>query len=414
MRRSIRFAAAGTTAAVGLSLLALAAPAQAERTERASDRANPLGLRSDFDPNAFDAQGAERARSWASVQAGMDEMIDDGAVGAVARIDTPKGAREWSAGDRRMWSSLPANPEGAFRVASNTKMMVATLVMQQVDKGTWSLDTTVEEIAPGLLPGHGEVTLEQLLSHTSGMPEGVLHLLYTKMADPNSFPDFIEVLGESYEPEQVIAAALQEEWQFEPGTGFFYSNAGYVVLGTLLERATGQPLAVQLRRNIFAPAGMTRSAFPSEPGLRLGSNFEAAKTPVPDRWWGLPDWDPDLFWAAGATVSTTRDLDRFTKSLLSGKLTSRASLAQMLTPRSDAGYGLGVFAIPDPCTPAGAPQQYLVGHNGASFGTFSFAMSSTDGTRQFSMGITGRHFKSLEQPYDMYGLVARIAAETCT
>ena len=86
----------------------------------------------------------------------------------------------------------------------------------------------------------------------------------------------------------------------------------------------------------------------------------------------------------------------------------------VITPRSDAGYGLGVFAMPDPCTPAGAPQQYLVGHNGASFGTFSFAMSSTDGTRQFSMGITGRHFKSLEQPYDMYGLVARIAAETCT
>ncbi len=137
-------------------------------------------------------------------------MLDDGAVGAVARIDTPKGAREWSAGDQRMWSSLPANPEGAFRVASNTKVMVATLVMQQVDKGTWSLDTTVEEIAPGLLPGHEEVTLQQLLSPTSGMPEGVLHLLYTKMADPNSFPDFIKVLGESYEPEQVIAAALQE------------------------------------------------------------------------------------------------------------------------------------------------------------------------------------------------------------
>ena len=81
-----------------------------------------------------------------------------------------------------------------FRVASNTKPMVATLVMQEVEKGTWTLDTPVEDVLPGVMPAG--VTIEQLLSHRSGAPTATDWIVTSRMTDPSSFDELFAVMGQ--------------------------------------------------------------------------------------------------------------------------------------------------------------------------------------------------------------------------
>ncbi len=344
-------------------------------------------------------------------QAALNKLVADGAVGVVAAIE--KGSREqrWSAGDRRVWTDLPVSPNAKFRAASNTKTMVATLVMQQVEKGAWHLDDTIGEIAPGLVPGHGGVTIEQLLSHRSGMPDGVLEAMVAKMNGPFTWDEYFRVAGEDYSDREIIAGALSVRWLFPPGTSYSYSNAGYVVLGQLLQRVTGKSLSTLLEQRVFKPAGMTNSSFPTRPGVPVGMLLDAAKTP--QRWYSLANFNPEVFSAAGAAISTSRDMVNFAEALNSGVLVRKSTLAQMRRPRTaSVGYGLGMYRIKDACR-AGS---YLYGHDGLSFGTLSLSFSSADGSRQFSLGISGRYYPvghSNPVPYDVSAAALSLVAATC-
>ncbi len=399
----------GTALVCAVAATALAAPTGTAGATTAQPRARlPIPAQPwSLDLSAPGARALERV----SVQGALDTVVADGALGVTARIDTPAGTRTWASGIRRVGSTLPATQLGAFRIASNTKMMIATLVMQEIERGRWSLDTTVDAIEPGLLGDHGSVTLEQLLSHTSGLPDGLLDMIVSHISGPVTWVAFFAAVGEDYRPQEMVDAALESPWLFDPGTNFSYSNAGYVLLGLLLEDANGVPLATLLKDRVFHPAGMPQARFPSEPPLRPGSLVDAAK--APGRWYGLGGLDPDVFWSAGAVAATTRDLDRFTAALVSGRLVSRATFADMATPRSPNGYGLGLLTIPDPCTPPSEPVRYLIGHDGASFGTFSLALGSEDGSRQLSFGVNGRYYTSVDQPYDLNALALRLVLATC-
>lgn len=333
------------------------------------------------------------AESRAAIQGSLDAMTENGAVGVTARVDSPSFTGSFSSGKRELDEKPRATTTAQFRAASNTKMMISTLAMQQVEAGNWTLQTTIDDIAPGLVPGHGSVTIEQLLSHRSGMPDGLVALIFSRMEDPSSNDEFFRVLGEDFTDQQIIDASLSEEWLFEPGTDFSYSNAGYVVLGQMLEKQTGQPIAQLMHRDVFKPARMGQSYFATKPGLRANSLVDAAN--MVGTWYNVRNFNPALFSSAGAVVSTTKDLNTFTDSLITGQLVDASLVEQMKRPRSfvpGMDYGLGVYRIADPCTPAGAPQQYLYGHDGATFGTLSFAFTSEDGTRQVSMAYTGRYY----------------------
>ena len=178
----------------------------------------------------------------------------------------------------------------------------------------------------------------------------------------------------------------------EPGAGFSYSNAGYVVLGMMLEEVTGRSVENLLEHRVFAPARMWQSAYPDDPGVCGPFLHESAYTgPEGAGWYDLDHWDPSLFAAAGAVTSTTEDLADFTEALVTGRLVDAETAADMLEPRtvdqeSFPDYGLGVYRLPDPCVPGG----WLYGHDGASYGTMSVNLTSPDGERQVSIGITGR------------------------
>jgi D-alanyl-D-alanine carboxypeptidase len=372
--------------------------------------------RADVAMNRTLAQGP-KVPGGAELDAAVDALVADGAIAVTARVE--KGRKAWSgaAGTREREGRAPAKERDRFRVASNTKPMIAALVMQEVEKGTWTLDTPVEDVLPGVMPAG--VTIEQLLSHRSGAPTATDWILALRMADPTSIDEYFEVMGQEVTPADHIEALRSAPWVAEPGARYSYSNAGYVVLGMMLEEVTGRSVERLLQHRVFAPAGMWQSAYPDDPGARGPFLHESAYTgPEGQGWYDLDHWDPSLFDAAGAVTSTTEDLADFTEALVTGRLVDADTTADMLEPRTvgqaDAPeYGLGVYRVPDPCVPGG----WLYGHDGASFGTISINLTSPDGERQVSVGITGRDIVypvlTDEPLYDPTELLAGMMQATC-
>ncbi|WP_158288545.1 serine hydrolase domain-containing protein [Ornithinimicrobium flavum] len=257
------------------------------------------------------------------------------------------------------------------------------------------------------------MTIRQLLEHTSGAPNGSLELLLRHIEDPTSLEQQLEALGRDYADQEHIDAINDVPWT-APGQ-FVYSNAGYVALGMLVEEATGRSVEDLLRERVFGPAGMRHSSYPDEPGLNgpvlredawVGETWEGG-------WWDLDGFDPDVFSHAGAVVSTTADLAAFNEALLTGELVGPEVLQEMLTPTAASGfYGLGVYAVLDPCSTPEDPQ-LLWGHDGASFGTLSIVLGSADGTRQIAIGATGRDLSALVPRWDVGDLLVPALLATC-
>jgi D-alanyl-D-alanine carboxypeptidase len=429
MDRTTRRAALALSAALALAApLVVAGSAQAASTDRpapavaAPDTVSAMvadaarQAQREAATNRTLARGAN-APAGAALDAALDDLVADGAIAVTARVE--KGGRTWSgaAGTREREGRAKARPYDRFRVASNTKPMIATLVMQEVEKGTWTLDTPVEEVLPGVMPAG--VTIEQLLSHRSGAPTATDWIIVSRMTDPSSFDEFFAVMGQEVTAADHIEALQSAPWMNEPGAAYSYSNAGYVVLGLMLEEVTGRSVEQLLERRVFAPAAMWQSAYPDDPGVRGPFLHESAYTgPAEAGWYDLDHWDPSLFAAAGAVTSTTEDLADFTEDLVTGRLVDAETVADMLEPRTvgqaDAPeYGLGVYRVPDPCVPGG----WLYGHDGASFGTISINLTSPDGERQVSVGITGRDVVypvlTDEPLYDPSELLVEMMQATC-
>ncbi|WP_275005617.1 serine hydrolase domain-containing protein [Promicromonospora iranensis] len=433
MDRTTRRAALALSATLALAApLAVAGSAHAVST---ADRPSPTVTVPDV-PDTVSAMVADAARearadvaanrtlaqgpkvpTGTQLDAAVDALVADGAVAVTARVE--KGSKTWSgaAGTRERDGHAPAKPRDRFRVASNTKPMIAALVMQEVEKGTWTLDTPVEDVLPGVMPAG--VTIEQLLSHRSGAPTATDWILASRMTDLNSWDEYFAVMGQEVTPADHIQALQSASWMNEPGEDFSYSNAGYVVLGMMLEEVTGRSVENLLRYRVFAPARMWQSAYPDDPGVR-GPFLQESTYPGPvgQGWYDLDHFDPSLFDAAGAVTSTTEDLADFTEALVTGRLVDAETTADMLEPRT-AGhevfpdYGLGVYRLPDPCVPGG----WLYGHDGASFGTLSVNLTSPDGERQVSLGVTGRDVAYpvlTEEPlYDLNELLVGMMRATC-
>jgi D-alanyl-D-alanine carboxypeptidase len=205
-------------------------------------------------------------------------------------------------------------------------------------------------------------------------------------------------------------------WAFEPGTDFLHSNTGYVVVGMMLEKQTGRSMADLLKRDVFKPDGMNQTTFKTAAGMR-GQGLEGAAI-IGDQSWALPHFNPEVFSSAGSVVSTTKDMNAFTEALMQGRLVNPALVEQMKTPRSTKSlrYGLGLYRLPDPCSPSGGEPAWVYGHDGGAFGTVSMTMTSPDGSRQVSVGVTGRHSYDdpfQPQPYDHFTRTMRLLATTC-
>ena len=228
----------------------------------------------------------------------------------------------------------PNEPETRFRIASITKQFTAALVMRLVEEGHIRLDAPVREYIPEYPTPQGDlVTVHHLLNHTSGIPS------YTNL------PSFGgEMLAVARSPGEIVALTWEDDLEFEPGTDFAYNNTGYVLLGWIIERVTGQSYDDALAEQILAPLGLQNTG------------YDRAATPPPGHASGYTRTltgyepatyiDPSLPHAAGMLFSTVDDLHEWGRSLVvagEGPFEDPSSATRMMTPGLEGyGYGLGI------------------------------------------------------------------------
>jgi D-alanyl-D-alanine carboxypeptidase len=352
MRHTRRFLALGaalcaatlTLSSLTLSSPAVAAPAPAPA--RASDNATAL-------------------------RAAMSATIAAGATGVIARYDDGEEVTALALGKARLTPPRPLTVVDQARVGSITKSMVSTVALQLVAEGRLRLSDTLGHWLPGVVPNADAITIRMLLNHTSGIFNYTedTDFIAQLLADPHQYVT----------PQQLIDVANSHPNYFEPGQGWHYSNTGYILIGLILQKATGTPIQSLIYRRVVKPLHLANTYFATTSRFR-GPHAHGYYPPsiTGDGYLDTSSWTVSWAWSAGAVVSNARDLARFYTALLSGRLLSPALLRQMTTTvdagQIGAAYGLGIFTLDTPCG-------RIWGHDGGIPGYVSFAFTNRAGTR---------------------------------
>lgn len=210
----------------------------------------------------------------------------------------------------RTWS-IPNRVDTKFGLASNVKQFVAALIMQLVEQGKMRLDGKITDYLPEYPKEPGDrITVHQLLTHTSGIPN------YTLFHDQWPIHYF-----NPYSQADYVKRFSEKKLDFEPGTQFIYNNSGYYLLGMIIERLTGKSFEAALADNILKPLGMTQSGCLRDeviPGLATSYTTENISY-RPFKF----DYTGDI--ATGDMYSTVDDIYKWQMALFSDKLLSSAS-----------------------------------------------------------------------------------------
>ncbi len=299
----------------------------------------------------------------ATLQADAEALLPQGAPGVLVDVRTPQRTIKVRAGYGNLTNKTPVPWNARFRIGSYTKPFVAATVLQLVGEGRLSLDTTVEELLPGVVRGNGNdgrrITVRQLLQHTSGLPNYNQDL---------TLEGFQRHRFDTVTPQQVVGLAMRHQPDFAPGTAWSYSNTGYMLAGMIIEAASGRTWQEEVRRRIVRPLNLTQTVLPGtrddipRPHAIGYQRFPGpGATPEDPKYGEAIDvtlLNPSLAGAAGDMISTTRDGQRFLRALIGGKLLRPAELSEMQTTVPTEGlesvvpgarYGLGLFWIPNSC-----------------------------------------------------------------
>ncbi|NDJ62001.1 MAG: beta-lactamase family protein [Chloroflexi bacterium] len=277
--------------------------------------------------------------------------------GVALWLATPDGTYAGAGGFADLDAEIAVQPDDRFRIGSLTKMFTAVVIMQLQEEGTLTLEDRLADWLPEIadtIPFGDAITLRQLLSHTSGV------FNYT---DSEAYVDAVYANPEAaFTPEQLIEEALARgEPYFAPGAdgAYTYSNTNYVLLGLVIEAATGSTVAEVYRSRIFAPLGLENTyladAEPASGQLISGYSNRGGGDLL-----DITHWNASAAWAAGALVSNAPDLITFAEALFGGELFSDpATLAAMTDVSIGDNYGLGIQAYDNPD---------LLGHSGGTPG----------------------------------------------
>jgi len=238
-------------------------------------------------------------------------------------------------GRRSLEDGARVEPETPFAAGSVTKQFVCACVLLLAEEGKLSVDDKVAKYFPNLSRA-GDVTLYQLMTHTSGYPD--------------FYPlDFVDRrLGKSIVPDQLIAEYAGGKLDFEPGTRWSYSNTGYTILGRVVEKVCGQPFSEFFGQRILTPLNMKHSAFEPALGLkgRARGYTSIALGPLEPAQPEAPGW----LYAAGGLVASAPDLARWDIALMEGKVLKpdsfrRMTTGVMLSDGRSRDYGCGLQVL---------------------------------------------------------------------
>ncbi|HEX2313738.1 MAG TPA: serine hydrolase domain-containing protein [Thermomonospora sp.] len=316
------------------------------------------------------------------LQRDTDALRRTGTTGVLAHVVLPGRTLRARSGVADLRTRRPVPWDGYYRVGSNTKTFVATVLLQLTAEKKLSLNDTVHRWLPGLVAGNGndgrKITVRHLLQQTSGLYDYVHYLPQDVDHTPATYR---KVRFRSYEPEELVRMTLRHKPLFEPGARWNYSNINYVLAGMIIERATGNPWEHEVHERIIAPLGLHHTHSPGTGAYvpRPHATFYERFTP------GGPLVDVTIFsdgHADGGLISTTADMHTFLRALLGGRLLRPAQMAELQrtvpAPEwrvlyKEAGYGLGLAKRRTPCG------RWAWFHGGSMFGVSSVNAVTPDG-----------------------------------
>lgn len=310
------------------------------------------------------------------------------APGAVAYVSGPRGTWIGSAGLANVAHATEMTPDARMRLESVSKIYTATIVHQLAAEGRLSLDDTLEKWLPGLFPYGEQVTVSQLLTHMSGIPDDNVITArsrdYLALIEDPAFRAELLQLARKYRADPAlelspaiwvrIAAAVPP--LFRPGTNYQYSNTGFVLLGRIAEQATGTDIATLYERRIFGPLGLVRSAWDPQ-GPIAGPHASGYQIGADGRLRDATDWHAAKG-ADGAVVADAEETARFLVALMKERFFGPVQLARM----QHGGFWSGGNTLG-----CGAD---AYGHAGAGAGFKTEALVSGDGQRVAVLLLNGR------------------------
>ncbi|AFU13632.1 D-stereospecific peptide hydrolase [Bacillus thuringiensis MC28] len=329
--------------------------------------------------NLSKAHDQKNRNGWKRV---MQETVQLGAPGILAKAYNNGKTSSYTAGVADLSTKKPVKSDYHFRVGSVTKTFTATTVLQLVGENRVQLDDSIEKWLPGLIQGNGydgnQITIRQLLNHTSGIAE------YLKSKDAD-----IMNSKKTYTAEEIVKIGLALPPDFSPGKGWSYSNTGYVILGMLTEKITGNSYAEEIEKRIIEPLDLSNTFLPGNSPVIPGKNHARGyvKTEGTSELKDITYYNPSLANSAGDMISNADDLNKFFSSLLSGKLLKERELKEMLTTvpvegkAVGDGYGLGIYETK---LPNGVS---VWGHGGGIPGFTTFAGGVIGGKHTLAVSI---------------------------
>jgi len=301
-------------------------------------------------PDAFKPARLEMPALIAQSRARLDTLAaQDKLSGTFLLAQDGKVQMAWQGGRADREQGISVDSSTTFRLASLNKMFTAVAILQLAEAGKLTLDDTIARHLRDY-PHQAvatSITIRQLLNHTSGLGEIFDEAFERRKASLKTLADYWEVYG---------AAAPA----FQPGTQDQYSNYGYILLGSIIEAASGQSYDAYVEQHIFGPAGMTATG--SAPEATLVPGRAVPYTLSDGRWVRETKTLPLRGTSAGGGYSTAHDLLRFAEALRSGRLIPASALDAATSPQNTKGwYGYGFMV-------SGEGEQHQYGHEGGAPG----------------------------------------------
>jgi len=279
---------------------------------------------------------ASAADSPADLSHKMDQLLSDiysaDAPGAsILVVKDGKTLLRKAYGMANLEHNIPLRSDMVFRIGSVTKQFTSTAIMMLVEQGKIKLKDSITEYLPKYpLQGH-QITIENLLNHTSGIKS------YTGMGQATQ-----KLMIENLTVPELIETFKDQPMDFAPSSDFKYNNSGYVLLGAIIEKVSGKSYADFIQDEIFTPLGMTQSYYDNHNKIIANRVMGYAKTK--DGFQNADYINMRIPYAAGSLLSTVDDLQKWETALFTGKVVSKASFTKMTTPYvllngKKAGYG---------------------------------------------------------------------------
>ncbi|MDV2986757.1 UNVERIFIED_CONTAM: serine hydrolase [Methylobacteriaceae bacterium AG10] len=275
-------------------------------------------------PARAEADFAERAD--ALVAPYIEAGLFSGVI-LVAKDGKPVFRRAYGLADRE-WE-IANTPQTHFRIGSLTKAFTAAALLKLSEAGRLGLDDSIRRWVPSVPEAWAGVSLRHLLQHRSGI------INFTAL--PNYYDQIARV---DHTPAQIVALVANDPLLFPPGERFEYSNTNYVLLGMVIEAASGQSYEAYLREAILAPLGLKETGYDDLTMIlpRRAAGYRRGRA----QWRNAVPMAASSAYAAGALYSTVDDLLAWDEALAGPRLLSEASRAAMFTDNG-TGYGLGWF-----------------------------------------------------------------------